>query len=213
MVVDILIGLVIGLAVCWFVLAPAKIQSANNAANQQLIEYSDQLEAKNASIAALNEEIDIAKLARTSAEDQAKTANEKAGSYEAVFEAKQLLAEGKNEEAAEALAKVNSEVLVDGAKEIYNSVNATINATVVDDLYKKGEEAFSAGNYEEAKTNLEKVVAINADHDYAVYYLARSYEQLNDVENAKKYFQRVVELLPEQTQRAKTAKAFLDSHQ
>ena len=92
-------------------------------------------------------------------------------------------------------------------------MNATINATVVDDLYKKGEESFSAGNYEEAKTNLEKVVAINADHDYAVYYLARSYEQLNDVENAKKYFQRVVELLPEQTQRAKTAKAFLDSHQ
>ena len=212
-VVDILLGLIIGMAVCWFVLAPAKIQSANNTANQQLIEYSDQLEAKNASIEALNEEINIAKLARNSAENQAKTANEKADSYEAVFEAKQLLAEGKKEEAAEALAKINPETLVDGAKEIYNSVNGTINATVVEDLYKKGEEAFSAGNYEEAKTNLEKVVAINADHDYAVYYLARSYEKLNDVENAKKYFQRVTELLPEGTQRAKTAKAFLDSHQ
>ena len=123
------------------------------------------------------------------------------------------MAEGKNEEAAEALSKVNAETLADGAKEIYNSVNATINATVIEDLYKKGEAAFSAGNYEEAKTNLEKVVAINADHDYAVYYLARSYEQLNDVENAKKHFQRVVELLPAETQRARTAKAFLDSHQ
>ena len=80
-------------------------------------------------------------------------------------------------------------------------------------LYKKGEEAFNTGKYEDAKTNLEKVVALNADHDYAVYYLARSYENLNDVENAKKYFQRVVELLPAETQRAKTAKAYLDSHQ
>ena len=81
-------------------------------------------------------------------------------------------------------------------------------------ITREGEnELPNFGNYEEAKTNLEKVVAINADHDYAVYYLARSYEKLNDVENAKKYFQRVTELLPEGTQRAKTAKAFLDSHQ
>lgn len=61
-VLDILLGMIIGLAVCWFVLAPAKIQSANNAANQQVIEYSDQLEAKTASIEALNEELNIAKL-------------------------------------------------------------------------------------------------------------------------------------------------------
>ncbi len=212
-VLDILLGMIIGLAVCWFVLAPAKIQSANNAANQQVIEYSDQLEAKAASIEALNEELNIAKLARTSAEKQAQTANEKAGAYDALFEAQKLAGEAKYEEAAEALSKVNVDNLAEAAKEIYNSVSATVNATVIEDLYKKGEEAFSAGKYEEAKTNLEKVVALNADHDYAVYYLARSYENLNDVENAKKYFQRVVELLPAETQRAKTAKAYLDSHQ
>ena len=211
-VLDILLGLIIGMAVCWFVLAPAKIQSANNTANQQLIEYSDQLEAKDANIEALEEELDFAKLAKKSAEEQEKTANEKAGSYEALFEAQKLISEGKNEEAAEALAKVNIENLADGAKEIYNSTSATVNATVIEDLYKKGEENFKNGNYEDAKTNLEKVVALNADHDYAVYYLARSYEQLNDVENAKKYFQRVVELLPAETQRARTAKAFLDNH-
>ena len=211
-VLDILLGLIIGMAVCWFVLAPAKIQSANNAANQQLIEYSDQLEAKDANIEALEEEVNMLKLTKKSAEEQEKTANEKAGSYEALFEAQKLISEGKNEEAAEALAKVNVENLADGAKEIYNSTNATVNATVIEDLYKKGEENFKSGKYEDAKTNLEKVVALNADHDYAVYYLARSYEQLNDVENAKKYFQRVVELLPAETQRAQTAKAYLSSH-
>ena len=211
-VLDILLGLIIGMAVCWFVLAPAKIQSSNNAANQQLIEYSDQLEAKDANIEALEEELNMAKLAKKSAEEQEQAANEKAGSYEALFEAQKLISEGKNEEAAETLAKVNTENLADGAKEIYNSTNATVNATVIEDLYKKGEENFKNGKYEDAKTNLEKVVALNADHDYAVYYLARSYEQLNDMENAKKYFQRVVELLPAETQRARTAKAFLDTH-
>ena len=143
----------------------------------------------------------------------AQTANEKAGAYDSLFEAQKLAGEAKYEEAAEALSKVNVDNLADAAKEIYNSVSATVNATVIEDLYKKGEEAFNTGKYEDAKTNLEKVVALNADHDYAVYYLARSYENLNDVENAKKYFQRVVELLPAETQRAKTAKAYLDSHQ
>ena len=209
---DILLGMIIGLAVCWFVLAPAKIQSANNAANQQVIEYSDQLEAKTASIEALNEELNIAKLARTSAEKQAQTANEKAGAYDALFEAQKLAGEAKYEEAAEALSKVNADNLAEGAKSIYDDVSAKVNATVIEDLYKKGEDSFNAGNYEEAKTNLAKVVELNASHDYAQYYLARSYEQLGDVTNAKVHYQKVVELLPATTQRAQTAQNYLNAH-
>ena len=68
------------------------------------------------------------------------------------------------------------------------------------------------GNYEEAKVNLEKVVSMNADHDYAQYYLARTYENLNDTANAKLHYQKVLELLPETTQRAQTAKSYLNAH-
>ena len=212
-VLDILLGLVIGMAVCWFVFAPAKIQSANNTANQQVIEYSDQLEAKNATINAMTEEINSEKEARTAAEAQAEAANGKVTSYDALFEAQKLEAEGNYEGASEAIAKVNAEDLADGAKEIYNQVNASVNATVIEDLYKAGEASYNAGKYEEAKTSLEKVIAVNPQHDYAVYYLARSCERLGDSENAKKYYQQVVELLSPETQRAKTAKAYLDAHQ
>ena len=211
-VLDILLGLVIGMAVCWFVFAPAKIQSANNAANQQVIEYSDQLEAKSATINAMTEEINFEKAARTTAEAKAEKANAKAAGYDSLFEAQKLEAEGNFEGAAEALTKVDPEALAEGAKEIYNQVSASVNATVIEDLYKKGEESYNSGNYEEAKVNLEKVVALNPQHDYAVYYLARSYENLNDGENAKKYYQMVVELLPAETQRAQTAQAYLSTH-
>ena len=211
-VLDILLGLVIGMAVCWFVFAPAKIQSANNAANQQVIEYSDQLEAKSATINAMTEEINFEKAARTTAEAKAGKANAKAAGYDSLFEAQKLEAEGNFEGAAEALTKVDPEALAEGAKEIYNQVSASVNAIVIEDLYKKGEESYNSGNYEEAKVNLEKVVALNPQHDYAVYYLARSYENLNDGENAKKYYQMVVELLPAETQRAQTAQAYLSTH-
>ena len=211
-VIDILLGLIIGMAVCWFVLAPAKIQSANNAANQQVIEYSDQLEAKSATISALTEEVNFEKAARTTAEAKAEKANAKVTGYDSLFEAKKLEAEGNYEGAAEALAKVDPEELAEGAKEIYNQVSASVNATVVEDLYKKGEASYNSGKYEEAKESLEKVVTLNPQHDYAVYYLARSYENLNDGENAKKYYQMVVELLPAETQRAQTAQAYLSTH-
>ena len=212
-ILDILLGLVIGVAVCWFVLAPAKIQSANNAANQQVIEYSDQLEAKNATITAMTEEINFEKAARTTAESQAEKANAKVTSYDALFEAEKLEAEEDFEAAAEALAKVNVEDLAEGAKAIYDGISASVNAVVVEDLYNRGEANYNAGKYEEAKVDLEKLVALNPQHDYGVYYLARCYENLNDVENAKKYYQQVVTLLPAETQRAQAAKAYLDSHQ
>ena len=211
-VLDIFLGLILGMAVCWFVLAPAKIQSANNAANQQVIEYSDQLEAKNATIEALNKDIEIAKMTQASAEEKAKAANTRAASYEELFEAEKLEAEENFEAAAEALAKVDPEVLVDGAKAIYNGVSASVNAVVVEDLYNKGLSSYNSGKYEEAKTNLEKVVALNAAHADGQYYLARSYENLNDVENAKKHYQKVVELLPETTKRAQTAQTYLNTH-
>jgi len=211
-VLDILLGLIIGIAVCWFVLAPAKIQSANNWANQQVIEYSDQLEAKTATIDSLNKELDTAKQEKASAEEKLSAANEKGNSYDALFEAQKLSEEEKYEDAAKALAKINVEVLAEDAKEIYNTINAAVNATVIEDLYNEAVKNFNTGKYEEAKTGLEKVVALNSEHDYAIYYLARCYENLNDVENAKVYYQKVVELLPATTQRAQTAQNYLNSH-
>ena len=83
---------------------------------------------------------------------------------------------------------------------------------VVQDLYNKGLNAYNSGNYEEAKTNLAKVVALNEAHADGQYYLARSFENLNDVENAKKHYQKVVELLPETTKRAQTAQTYLNTH-
>lgn len=211
-VLDILLGMVIGAAVCWFVFAPAKIQTANNTANQQVIEYSNQLDAKAATIDSMTKEMESLKTAKEAAEAAAGELQGKAESYDALFEAQKLSAEGNNEAAAELMAKIDEEALPEAAKEIFNEINGKVNATVVEELYKKAEKSFKEGKYEEAKADLEKVLTYNPDHDYAVYYLARSCEKLEDVENAKKYYARLVELLPETTQRAQTAKAYLNSH-
>ena len=209
---DIVLGLIIGIAVCWFVLAPAKIQSANNSANQQVIEYSDQLEAKAATIEKITKERDTAKQEADAAKAEAEAVTGKANSYDALFKAQKLAAEEKFEEAVEMLKNVDEEVLEAGAKAIYQEVNAAVNATAIEELYNKGLASFNAGNYEEAKTELSKVVELNPEHDYAQYYLARSYAELNDVANAKVHYQKVLELLPLTTQRAKSAQSYINAH-
>jgi len=211
-VFDIILGLVIGIAVCWFGLAPAKIQSANNNANQQIIEYSDQLEAKAATIEKITKERDTAKQEALAAKTQADAVTGKANSYDALFEAQKLAAEGKFEEAAEVLKNVDEEILEEGAKSIYQQVNATVNATVIEELYDRGLASFNSGKYEEAKTDLVKVVELNPAHDYAQYYLARTYASLEDVANAKVHYQKVLELLPMTTQRAQAAQSYINAH-
>ncbi len=211
-VLDIILGVIIGVAVCWFVFAPAKIQTANNDANQQVIEYSDQLEAKTATITKITGELETAKQEALEAKAQAASVSEKAESYDALFEAKKLSAEAKYEEAATVLKKVNTEVLDAGAKEIFDEVNTIVNATAIEELYNKGLASYNEGKYEEAKTALAKVVDLNPEHDYAQYYLARSYAQLNDVANAKVHYQKVIELLPGTTQRAQSAQNYLNAH-
>lgn len=211
-VLDILLGLVIGIAVCWFVLLPAKIQSANNTANQQVVEYSDQLEVKNATIIALEKEVQAAKEEAAAAKQQMTNTETKTSSYEALFEAQKLVAAKDYESAAEVLEGIDADSLSEGVRASYDAVSQQVNDVVLGVYYNRGVAQFNSKNYEEAKVLLEKVVTLNPQHDYAVYYLAKSYEQLNDVEQAKKYYEQLLQLLPESTRRAKTAKKFLDAH-
>ena len=55
------------------------------------------------------------------------------------------------------------------------------------------------------------MVQLEEDYDdgNAIYYLAQSYRKLEDMENAKKYYQRMVELHPG-TERARTSQNYLD---
>ena len=71
-------------------------------------------------------------------------------------------------------------------------------------LYDAGSAAYDAKNYEEAVTNLAQVVSMDEKYDngYAVYYLARSYEALQQNDQAVVMFQKFLDNFPG-TSRAK----------
>ncbi len=209
---DILIGIVIGAAVCWFIFMPARLKSASNDANKQVIEYSNQLDTKDAAIKAMEEEVAAANTAKDTAEEAAQAAQDTIISYESLYAAQEFEAARDYENAALELAKIKEELLTDGAKAVYQNISTSINARAIQSLYTEGSNYYNARNYEEGAKSLEKVLELDPQNADATYYLARCYDGMGDLENAKKYYEKVVELLPETTQRAQTAMNFLNNH-
>jgi Flp pilus assembly protein TadD len=58
--------------------------------------------------------------------------------------------------------------------------------------YDKGHNLYRDAKYEEAVIDLEKAMKYDPTDEDAVYYLARSYHRLDDLENAAVYYSIVV---------------------
>lgn len=72
-VLNIGVGLLLGAAVIFFLVMPAKIKQANNAHTQELIQYNEQLNQKNEEIDSLNESIETSKKDKEEAENRLDT--------------------------------------------------------------------------------------------------------------------------------------------
>ena len=78
-------------------------------------------------------------------------------------------------------------------------------------LYKEGYDAYSGKKYDDAVSALSKVVEMDETYENgnALYYPAQAYRKNEDMENAKIYYQKVVELYPN-TERAANSQNYLD---
>ena len=195
-ILNIFIGLVVGVALMWFLALPAKIQSVRNEANEQIRGYSDQISAKQSEINSLQSQ--LAELQGTGGESSEGSQEAQGGSYERLAEAYAAFLAGDAETAAGAVEEVDPDELSDAVKAMYYEVYGSVNADKVKELFDAGSAAYSAKNYEEAAAKLEQVVPVNEKYEngYALYYLARSYEALSENEKAVEMFRRFAEAFP-----------------
>ncbi len=215
-VINIIIGLVLGAALVWFVVLPAKISLTQSEADKEIKQYSEQVAVKTAEVEDLQAEI-------TTLESQNKEIQEKLdeyegdggalNSYDALLTAANLYMEGKSTEAAEAISGITEETVEnakEGFKTVYEKINGEVMEKAADEYYKTGYSAYTSGRYEEAIENLQKAYALDDTSVNALYYTARSYQKSGDNENAAKLFQEVIEKFPG-TRAASDAQANLAS--
>ena len=209
-VVNMIIGIAIGVAITCFLIVPGVRRQVQNEAKAQVLEANDTVSSKNQSISALESQIE----ALTAQVEEAKNSEESSASrintYEQLLMAYIAYTEKDTEKAGAALVNVNVEYLSDEAKPVYETINTAVNAEYMGTLYTQGTKAYNAQEYETAITNLEKVIEMNETYENgnALYYLAQSHRRNGDLETAKTYYQKVVDLYPG-TDRAATAQNYL----
>lgn len=208
-VVNIIIGLVVGVALMWFLVVPAKIKSARAEANQQVVEYSDQLSAKQATVDSLTKELEAAKALIEELqsvpeepvvpEDVPKEKTE----AEKLAEAVSVYGSGDQENARTLLAEVDTAQLSEEELLQYIQTDYALNPDTYKTAYTNGSAAYEAGRHEEAISLLKPVALANPRYEdgYALYYLARACDKSGKGEAAIQYYTQFVEMLPD-TERA-----------
>ena len=212
------IGLVIGVAVTCFLAVPAAQSKVRNEEQQIITKISGESDAKTARIQELESQIRNLEGRIQELEGQIEGYVGEAGMLQTIDGLLQIAASytetGDIHVAAQELEniaqQVNIEEMPEGYQRLYRSVLASIGPDLAAEYYNEGNTAYWANNYEEAIPLLEKAVYYDADHLEALYLLGQAYRMNGDNEEAIAAYDKLIELFPN-TQRAVSAKQFRDS--
>ncbi len=210
------IGLIIGLATCYFLIVPARVTDAKNDAQEKIVEISNQLDAKTSTIQEL--EAQIAKL-----REETDSLNQELEGYvgddgtlktidNLLTAASTYLQTQNYQETAVSLeaiaASVNVKETSQAFQSLYDTLLTTIGPELAKNYYDDGFAAYRTEDYPTAIDLLSKAVYYDASNAEALYYLGHAYRRSDDKENAIAVFNKVLELFPN-TQNATSAERYI----
>lgn len=205
-------GLVVGAAVTAFLIVPSVKNQAKEDAKQQILEASDTISSNGQTIKDLEQQVsNLQDQLEEEANNNEKVADQ-IKTYERLLNAYVSYTADDVIAAGQALDKVNTSYLSKKAKSIYKDLNDEVRAQYLDKLYQEGYGYYQRGKYEDAITDLQKIVDEEEDFQdgSAAYYLAQSYRKNGDLDSAKPYYQYVIDKHPG-TERARTSQNYVDA--
>lgn len=208
----ILIGLIVGVAATVFLIVPGVKSKIKEDAKNSLLDANDTISNNAITISDLERQIEdlqnqIDESESKDSEEAAKTA-----AYEDLLNAYVAFTSEDTVSAGSYLEKIDSSMLSGQALETYNTINDSVSATYLEDLYNEAYGYYTAYDYENAAKSFQKIV--DQDESYkdgsAAYYLAQSYRKLEKMDDAKKYYQYILDNYPG-TEKANTAANYVDA--
>lgn len=191
--INIILGLIVGAALIWFLVVPGRTQSTYADANKQVITLGERIAAKEAEVMQLEKQVTenetlIADANQKTADAQTKlenleTMNKMVASY---------LAEDYDAVITQ-LDTINSELLDAQAQNVYNIITDSMFTTDMTD----GVKAYNSKDYATAITHLTRATDLNPEDVEAIRYLALSYYKSGDKENSGILFAKLKELDPD----------------
>lgn len=211
------IGIVIGVAVAWFLILPARIQIAQAAMNEELRTIGDQSDAKTATIDELEQQIKGLTEEKAGLETRLEEYTGTDGTIQAsdklIAAANEYLAsEGDVIKVSEYLDEIDMDELGETASEAFITLHDTLTGLIGPELaktaYDEGYEAYRQGEYAQALPNLARAYQYDETNGDALFYLGNCYRETNNLEKAKEIYTQVIELFPG-TLKASNSQAYL----
>lgn len=196
-IINILVGVLIGAALIWFLITPARYNGLTADYNNSIKEYSEQLSANSAEINSLNNQLKRVQEEKENLEGQLSVVGGTDGSNKlltAVIDAANLYLANDKTGAAEKILAIDVAMLpTDEAKKLYNTLSAETRVTAASDLYSRGMAKYNSRDYEEAADLLSRSYRCDSTRAEIAYYAAKSYDAIENTTEAKKYFQYIVD--------------------
>ena len=191
---NILLGLVVGLLICFFLVVPTVRQNITQGENDTVLALDNSLaEAKNQN-AALQDEIDSLKNELSAYDDKQDVAT----SYDNLLAAKNYYEAGDAVTASDYIQLVTKDVLGEQGQTAYDNLYTLLSPTIIQGYYDDGNTFYTEENYDSAIVNFKTVVDIDETYNTgaALFLLGDCYRLTGDTESALECFNRVVELYP-----------------
>lgn len=203
--VNIGIGLVIGLAAMYFLAVPAAIANANNVAQATIVEIGNELDAKTVKITELEAKQKDLQDEKDGLLKELETYVGSGGTLQtmdSLLTAASVYLDTQDLEAtAASLESIAESVIIEQTSEafqtLYNTLLKTIGPQLSSAYYTAGYNAYRSEDFKLAVENLQKAVYYNPDNEDALFNLAHSYRRDGDNTKAIETYKQLVELFPQ----------------
>lgn len=199
-ILNIVIGLVVGAAVVWFLVVPTLKQDISTKNNKEVIAYSERISALESELDNTEKELS-GYIEQSEATEAAKTLAEGTrANYDTLVSIMQKYYSGNYNisELVDEIRQMNTESLGEQGKSAHETLMNTLIETECAALFAEAKTCYEASVLSKTITRLERINVI--DEDYAdgqsMLLMLKVYKLQGKSEEANKTYQRIIELFP-----------------
>ncbi|MCM1046458.1 MAG: tetratricopeptide repeat protein [Candidatus Gastranaerophilales bacterium] len=210
------IGLIIGLAAMYFLVVPSRVAEVRSQMNQDILNLGDQLDAKTVNIQELEAQIKDLEDEKEALRQDLEGYVGEGGTLSTVdnlLAATSTYLETQDAaQTAQNLESIAESVAIEETSEAFQNLYGTLLGSIGPELstnyYTEGYTAYRNGDFAAAIESFDKATYYNEANMDAWFFLGEAYRGIGDTENAVMIYNKVIELFPG-TERARRAQNFI----
>lgn len=216
-ILNIVIGLAVGVGITFYMILPARIKMAQEDASTQLKAVSEQLDAKTVQVEELTKQIEDLSVQNDSLNNSLHASESVSTAIQCntdLIEAAVMYVNqtGDDIAIAETLELISTEYVEQVATEsfqtLYHTILSAVGPKVAESYYATGYEAYRTEDYETAIQHFTKAFQYDPENGEALYNLANAYYKSGDTRQAVEVYQQVVDTFPN-TDKARKAENYI----